>query len=632
MDAARPSAAIARTRPFFVALLLAVTATFAFVSVAAAAWTREAAPGIGAFFQSNSSMSVLPDGSVRYIAASGSGSLYTNQVVVRPPAGPATLATPFPSSFGQASSDDILALSPQDASGNQLVVRGRPPYGVSFLAPAGNPAAAVVEETNRVTAVDLAPSGEGAAIVSSGSEAWVRWRPAGPGAVFDAPRLLDRAGNQRSYGVAVTVDPDGGVYVIYETQQDSALLQAYAPPGQPFDPPVPIDVDKTTISRDAFSYGQSSNGHGVFAWDEDTGGSDSNPDVVWAMTRAPGGLLGNKRQVTTARPNGSLSVGRVGATDDGAAYVAYLDTGPSVCPNNAREGGSVLAVKGAGDSEWTKLNEPASGKERTELLAIETAGNAVGTVRLRSTRVNDLCTDKDFVSSLEVQLGQGASLGAPEVVASENILGSISTMVSPRGFAVNAAGAAALLVEEPVDTANHRVPYLYTRGGGGGGSPLPAPVTKPLPAPGKIKLSGRKLVARGNEISFDASCTKLPGHGDKSFCSIAAILLMEEKLKNGAKAKGSIASASSKAKKEKKAKPKLKVIATARPVRVPVGKTKAIRLKLNKFGKKKLAAAKKAGLKVTLKVTIKRQGYATNTIERKTKLVAGKGKGKGKKK
>lgn len=37
----------------------------------ASAWVREAAPGVGTVFQSGSSLSVLPDGTVRYIAAKG---------------------------------------------------------------------------------------------------------------------------------------------------------------------------------------------------------------------------------------------------------------------------------------------------------------------------------------------------------------------------------------------------------------------------------------------------------------------------------------------------------------------------------------------------------------------------------
>ena len=154
--------------------------------------------------------------------------------------------------------------------------------------------------------------------------------------------------------------------------------------------------------------------------------------------------------------------------------------------------------------------------------------------------------------------------------------------------------------------------------------PISAP-TKPLPAPGKIKISGKKLVARGDKIPFSASCTKLPGEGNKLFCSISAILLEQEKRKG----KASSASASAKPKGKKAAKPK--VLARAKPVKIRVGKTGTVTLKLNKAGKKKLKAAKKRGLKVTLKVSINRAGYSTKTIERKLKLVQGPKKKGGKK-
>ena len=317
-------------------------------------------------------------------------------------------------------------------------------------------------------------------------------------------------------------------------------------------------------------------------------------------------------------------VHQAAATDDGSSYIAYLDTGTISCPNNYREGGSVLAVKAAASAGWAQLNPPSSGNQRTTIEVIATAGNAVGVLTVRTTYPTNICTDKDPSSAIEVQLGQGSSPGAAQTVTSENITAGInSTIVRPQGFGVNAGGAAALLVNEPLSAANNSSPFLYYQAGGAV-PPPPPPPAKPLPAPGKIKLSGQKLVAKGGETSFEASCTRLPGEGSKLFCSIGAILLLEEKLK-GKKAKSSAAGASAKA----KGKAKTKVIATAKTVKVPVGKTGKLTLKLNNLGKTKLAAAKKAGLKVTLKVTIKRQGYATNTIEKKVKLVAGKAKGKG---
>lgn len=616
---------------FALAMLLPAASAFG--------WVREAAPGIGAVFQSGSSLSVLPDGSARYIAATGKSPGYGNQLAVRPAGGPVAMAAPFPTALGQGSTDNLLRLSPDDAAGNQLVIREASPFGVGFLAAGGDPATVEAAPTQQVTQLDVAPSGEAAAILSGGSEAFVSFRPAGPTATFDTPRPLDRAGKMRSYGVGITLDPDGGVFVIYRTEQpQSAILQAYAPPGGDFGTPQLVDVPTSAIGLSAFRYGQSTDGHGVFTWDESTGG-DTNSEVVWALTRAPGGLLGGKAQVATARSGGLVAVSSATATDDGTAYVDYLDAGPISCPNNYRYGGSVLAVKGAG-GDWSKLNTPSTGNERTEIAGLASTGNAVGVLWLHLTHPNNVCTDDDPSSRLAVQLGSGASLGAPQQIASEDITsGKYSTILRPRGFAVNASGAAAVLVNEPQDAANNSAPFLYYEGAAGaqpgppeqGAGPSPGPnavpgtppvtVKPPLPAPGKIKISGAKLTARGGEIPFDASCTRLPGHGAQVYCSIAAILIEQEK-RRGAGA----SSLAGKGKPAPAAKPRL--LAVAKATKVADGKSKTIVLKLTKAGKQRLAAAKRAGLSVALKVTIDRAGYATNTIERKLKVVPGKAKAK----
>lgn len=592
-------------------------------AASASAWVKEAAPvQDGSIFQPEVSMTVLPDGTARYLAKGADvGGDQTNRLVVRPPAGPAAFASPFPAAIGQ---DDgftgFLSLSPADAAGNQLVVRESSPFAVGFLNAASNTGAAIAEPVNQVTAIDLAPSGEAAAIVSTGSEAFLRFRPAGPDGRFDTPRELDRAGNDRSYGVAVTVDPDGGVFVIYETEQSEVLLQAYAPPGKDFNDPVPVDIDDLTLNLSAFRYGQSSNGHGVFVWDESTGG-DTNSEEAWSMTRAPGGLLGDKKKIATARAGGLVAVQHAGITDDGTSYVTYLDSGPISCPNNYRFGGGVLARKGAG-GEWAKLNEPTTGNERSTIEAIVTSGNAVGIVTSRLHYPSNICTDKDPTSTVEVQLGAGASLGAVETIAGETITsGGGSTIVRPVGFGVNAGGGAALLVNEPQSAANNSLPFIYYQAG----APVtpPPPPKEPLKAPGKIRISGKTLTARASKTPFKFECQRLPEErGSTLVCSVSAILYLESKL-GGKKARLSAAASAKK-------KPKLKVIATAKPVKVPVGKTKEITLRLNKLGKTALADAKKAGLKVRLKVTVKRDGYETNTLEKKLKLVAGKTKSKGK--
>ena len=597
----------------------------------ASAWQREAAPTIDAsIIQPDSSMTVLPDGSGRYLmmGALAGPSLRTNQLVVRPPGGPAAFAPPFPAAFGQYTSFDFLSLSPADAAGNQLAIREASPFGVAFLAPGADPAAAVMEPTRQVTQIDVAPSGEAAAIVSGGSEAYVAFRGAGPGGRFDTPRELDRAGNMRSYGIGITLDPDGGVFVVYRTEQSQVVLQTYAPPGRAFGAPQQIDVPTNAMS--GVRYGQSTNGHGILTWSEDVRG-DTNSDQVWVVSRQPGGLLTGRTMVAEATPGRLVTAHIAAVTDDGTAYLSYLDANPvSGCPNNNDgDGGSVLAVRGGGSGDWAKLNEPTRWPQREDVQAISTVGNAVGVLRMSTTDNGTRCADTDAVSSLDVRLGQGAALGAPVAVASEGITGVRNgTYVRPYGFAVNAAGGALLLTNEPLN-ATDRAWYLYAEGLGSRPGPGPGPgpsrPSRPLEAPGSVTFGGAKLVARGGEISFEASCVRLPGEGSRLFCSIGAILREQERRRGRASVAHVAAARARRGRGRRGARAgRPKVLAVLRSVRVPVGTSRRITARLNGVGARLLRAAGRRGLPVTLTVTINRAGYAPRTIERRLTLVAGR--------
>lgn len=612
-----PSGLKAACAGLLVALALLTPATGA-----SAAWTREAAPQLDPLvIQPGSSLTVLPDGSGRYLALGATaGGTHTNQLVVRPPAGPAAFASPFPAAFGQYSSYDFVSLSPADAAGDQLAVRGASPFGVAFLAPGANPAAATVEPTRQITQIDLAPSGEAVAIMSDDSKAYVSFRAAGPAGRFDAPRELGRAGNMRSYGVAITLDPDGGVFVLYRTEQNVALLQTYAPPGGSFGAPQLLDVPAASIGD--VRYGQSTNGRGILAWSEDTVG-DSTPDKVWVASRQSGGLLTGRSLVAEAAPGRLTNAILAAVTDDGAEWVAYLDANPvSGCPGNADlDGGSVLAVRSGGD--WTKLNTPTAWPEREDVNALSTAGNAVGVVSVHTTDNGARCDATDPTSRIDVRLGQGAALGATTTLTSESITSyRYGTVVRPQGFAVNASGAALLLASEPYDAANNSARYLYYQGaaGGGGGDRR---TDRPLPAPGRVVITGGKLVARGGEAPFQASCTRLPGEGSRLFCSISAILIEQAKHGTGrASAHAAAKGSGRRGARRRAAKPQ--TLGSARAVRVPVGTTRTLTIKLNGVGASRLKATGRRGLTVVLRVTIRRSGYAPRTIERKVKLVAGR--------
>ncbi|HMM49961.1 MAG TPA: hypothetical protein PKE32_10175, partial [Miltoncostaeaceae bacterium] len=578
------------------------------------------------------SMTMLPDGSARYVTLGPKvDSDNTNLLAVRPPAGPGGLAAAFPAQIGQASSSSILKLSPPDAAGNQLAVRTASPHGVAYLAPGADPAAAVFEPlVNQITQIAIAPSGEAAAIVSgsgapSGPAAAVSFRPAGPSGRFDTPRMLDLAGNGRSYGVGIVIDPDGGVLAVYRTEQSAALLQTYAPPGGAFGPAQALPVSAGAI--DTAVVRSSTNGHAILTWTEDTGG-DTNAEEVWSMSRAPGQPLGDRSLVARADAGHSVSSAHGAVTDDGTRYVAYLDgVMATPCTNNyGRDVGAVLAVNSG--AAWTKLNAPTAWPQRTEINTIATAGNRVAVVSFHSDDPSgDRCAGAHTTSRLDIQTGTGAALGTARTLTSESVTDR-SASVREAGLGLNAAGAWALLDDEPNGGGSAR--FLYTQAADAppppqptDGAVPPGAVRKPLPAPGTVTISGNRLVASGaGQVPFSASCVRSNAHGGRTFCAIRAIIQLQVSGKNPG---GNIAHAVKPKKTTKKpTKPKVKLITlgTSKVARVANGKRGRIVVRLNAQGTKRLRAMGRRPLTVTLRVTIARKGFATRTITRRVKLVA----------
>jgi hypothetical protein len=616
--ARRPLRSLARR----LTLLGGILAAGAALAPAAAAWgPREEAPELNpSIIQPDSALTLREDGSAVYLARGlDVGGDDVSQLVVRPPGGPASFADPFPGGFGQYVTTNLLMLSPLDAAGNLIVVRQASPLGVARLAAGASPAGVTVEPfADRISHIDVAPSGEAAAIVGGGSTASVSFRAAGPDGRFDAPRPLDRLGAMRSYGVGITIDPDGGVFVLYRTEQPTSLLQTYAPPGGDFGPAAQIDAPATINDTPYYRYVQSANGRAMLVWSEDVV-DNSNRDQVWAATREPGGLLGAKSLVAEKTSSDRLvNANSAGITADGSQYVGILDAAPvSGCEANRDLDRSGVIAKRSGGGPWELIREPGTWPNTSSIGRIATAGNTVAVVVEKDDDTGTRCLLTESASRLEVRLGQGASLGGPTTLASESGGGSIGV----DGLAVNAAGDAILLSDESQDDDSWKR-FIYSHQGsvqipigppglGGPGGPESKP--KPLPAPGKIKLSGKKLVERDGEVPFEASCVRL-GPGDKVYCAIEAILLEQVK-RDGARK-------SAKKKAKGKAKPKPKTIARAKRIRVAPGKTGKLELKLNKLGAKKL---KQGGGKmaVTLQVTI-RKGAQTQKIERKLKVVAGK--------
>lgn len=627
----RPSLrSAARCASVLVGGLLAAGAALA---PAAAAWgPSEPAPVLDANgFQPRSQLTLRADGSAVYLARGlDVGSDDRTQLVVRPAGGPATFASPFASAFGDGTTTNLLLLSPLDAGGNLLAVRQASPFGAVLLAPGADPAGVAVEAVpDRISQLDTASSGEAVAIVGGGSTASVSFRAAGPAGRFDAPRSLDRLGQQRSYGLGITLDPDGGVLVVYRTEQAAGILQAYAPPGEDFDPPVQIDAPAAPNDVADMEYVQSDNGHGMLVWSEDVR-DNSNRDQVYAAVRQPGGLLGPKSLVADAAPLHLVSPSAAGIADDGAQYIGILDAVPlTPCASSGNIDGDrqgVLAQR-SGSGAWSLAPAgPGTWPNTSSIATIATAGNAVGVVTQVSDDPGARCTATDPATRLDVRLGQGAALGGSATVASEAVTGDQhGNTIHADGFAVNPGGGALLLTDEPQGGSTWKrflYPHQLASGGGPGTAPPATPPAAPLPAPGRIILSGNKLVARDGNVPFEASCVRL-GPGDKIYCSVAAIAMepgprvLDPSLISKAKAKR---------KAKKRTKP-ARALARAKTVKIAPGKRKQVGLKLNKLGKKQLEAAGKKGLQVSLQVTI-RKGAQKTVVERKVKIVAGKAKKK----
>ncbi len=507
-------------------------AALAAVAPAALAWgPPEPAPVLDpSIIQPSSQMRLRADGTALYLARGlDVGSNDSTRVVVRPPGGPAAFASPFPSGFGDYVTTGLLLVSPLDAGGNLLAIRQASAYNAVRLTPGADPAGLTVETTpERVSHVDVAPSGEAAAIVGGGSTASLSFRPAGPDGRFDTPRTLDRLGQMRSYGIGVTVDPDGGIFVVYRTEQAGGILQAYAPPGQAFGAPAQIDGPAATYNdTDSYNYVQSDNGHGLLVWSENVRG-DTNRDQVYAATRAPGGLLGAKSLVADAAPAHLVDASAAGITDDGTQYVGILDAVPvTPCSSSGNIDGDRqgLLAQRSGGGAWTlSAVGPGTWPSTSSVAEIATAGNAVGVVVQRSDDGGARCTSTDPATSLEARLGQGAALGGAATVASETVTGDqYGNAVHLDGFAVNAGGGAILLSDVPQGGSTwKRFLHAHELGGppvGPGDQPVPP---KPLPAPGAIKLSGKTLIVRDGKVPFEASCVRL-GPGDRSYRHVAAI-------------------------------------------------------------------------------------------------------------
>ena len=324
--------------------------------------------------------------------------------------------------------------------------------------------------------------------------------------------------------------------------------------------------------------------------------------------------------------NRGLSESAGGITDDGTQYVAYNDYTPvSGCPTNIDgDAAAALAVRSGGGT-WSRTAWDRTWPKRTDIWggSIVTSGNRVGVAIQHSVDVGARCASSDPSSSLSVRLGVGASLGPEVTVAQEGITAADKggPSVTPAGFAVNSLGGAILLSNVPQADGNRRRFLHYQPSSG---TPSGPGSNKPLPAPGKVLISGKALKARGGKVPFEASCARL-GPGDKVYCHVAAIAM-----ESGPKVlnQGLISKAKANPKKKAKKKPKAKkpkVLGRAKQVKIAPGKRGKVTLSLNKAGKRQLARAGKKGLKIALRVTI-RKGKNVATIERKVTIKGEKAK------
>ena len=541
-----------------------LVAGLCFAETGSASWVREKAPVDPANVSSTfirDSLRLLPDGTAVYLRTDG-GSRAPCRLARRPLGGPAALAPAFPATFAEEATTDSLGLSQPDAFGNLLVYRNGNATGTTqgsfLLAPGASPAAAAPTPHGRINVISMSQAGAAAAIVGGGSTANVSFRPAGAASAFDTPRPLDLVGNQRSYGRGITVDPDGGVFVVYETQQADGLFQVYAPPGGDFGAPQLLPVPSESIESLGGMedhYAQSSNGHVIFTWNEFQKTGPNWTVRAYAMIRKPGGTLGPPILIAGFAENSghTVSVTSQGITDDGTAYAAVLENDMATrCPvtNIDSDGGMALAIRPPGGTAWSRVAGSRIWPNRTEFGPIVTAGNMVAVARRDSTDSNPRCSDEhSSTSSIAIHRGRGSTLGGPEELARQDVPNR--NVVRVDALAVNAVGQVSALTSQPTEASLES--YLNTRElPYDADTKPPAPPAPILNRPGKIKLSGKVLKAKRNRVALPTTCVSV-GPGDKVACVVNANITSAHEAVSRAKGAISTATASAKSKAKTKA-------------------------------------------------------------------------------
>lgn len=641
MNPCLPALYIRRSLPALLVLIGALIFGLAVAAKAQAQWSRESLAIDGSQFSVDHELRLLPDGTA-VMFASTDGSNAPLRLLRRPVGGKATVAPAFPTSIASKSSSDDLRFSQPDAAGNLLIYRAKSgDHGSALLGPTASPGTLSLAPHNQITALSMSQSGAAAAIMSTGSDAHVSFRPAGTASTFDALRPLDKMGNQRSYSAGITLDPDGGVFVVYQTQQGSGLFQTYAPPGGDFGPASLLPVPEESIESGGMEkqYAQSTNGHVIFTWSEYQQSGANWKVRAYAMIRKPGGLLGPKKLIASAVEGSgkTASVTSQGITDDGTAFAAILESDMNTrCPvtNIDGDSGMALAILAPGGASWTRIQGQKTWPKRTDFGPIVTAGNMVAVGRLDTTDSGPRCeSGLGTTSSVSVHRGKGASVGSAELLNSQDTVNQ--NIVRIQGLAVNAVGQVSAMTRAP--SSPSFAWFLHSHDARYDADPdMPSQILK---SPGRIKISGKTLVATRYRVALPTVCVTA-GPGDKVACVVNAnITSAHEAL---ARVKGAISTASASAKKAAKKKGKRgkkvkrQVSLGKVKARVAPGKTKRIVIKLNAKAKKALKRVKV--IPVTLKVTITKRGANKRVITRKMKLRAavpkkkarGKSKGRGK--
>ena len=329
--------------------------------------------------------------------------------VTRAHGGAPSTATQFPAG---TQLPDTPGLFGMDGAGNVLDWSG---YWSAYRPAGGSFDAGAVTSTWSLIDVAVAPTGEALGLFSHASGAWVAFRPAGAGQVFDvagATQLPNAAGDTTAVPIGIAIDPDGAAVAVYASSHPGSsltYLQSVRPAGGSFQNP-------TTVpgwpAASGMVFDNATDGTSVVA-------TISGSSVIAAL-RPPGGAFGAFATVGSAPPGGDVAFVHAAAAN-GGAIVGWAEQqfGSNGCPGGS---GNLQGWRASAyyDGSW-HARGPGLGPitDLTKVEAIDAAGSTVALMVAESTGedTGDGCHIQNFSSDLVGYVGTLQDLGAAHTLA-----------------------------------------------------------------------------------------------------------------------------------------------------------------------------------------------------------------------